>query len=223
MKHAMFCGPSISLTTWTTYLSCSLRYRQHISALQYSMELSKRTADKTDSNIYKDLGTVPPLTPRRTATSPTIRIKVKETPIQTISDAKPRKAPVPPVPPVPTLPLMTMSLKSSISQRRLRTADGEEREQKETFSFVQVPVDSVRPTPNDEILILRTKIDQLESTVEELQHIVKVSKLSTRGWYRHCNGIAIHNDKQLWRIGQLKRWSQSTINSSLNQNPPSQN
>ena len=139
--------------------------------------MPNRSTDKTTSNIYKDLGPFVPPPLQRAATSPTINIKHRETPIRTISDAKPRKAPVPPVPPVPpmpTLPLMTMSLKSSISQRSLKTADGEKREQRETFQFVQVPVESVGPASNDEIVLLKKRIENLESTIEELQHVVRV-------------------------------------------------
>jgi hypothetical protein len=146
---------------------------------EMSNRSTNRSKDKTTSNIYKDLGPFVPPPLQRAATSP-IKIKVKGTPIRTISDATPRKAPVPPmppappVPPMPTLPLMTMSLKSSISQRSLKMVDGEKREQRETFQFVQVPIESVGPASNDEINLLRKRIENLESTIEELQHVVRV-------------------------------------------------
>jgi hypothetical protein len=138
--------------------------------------MSNGPLERITSNLYEDLGPVitPQPIPRvatapTTRSSPTLKIKVKQSPVEKpISDATPRKAPSPPT------PLMSFSLKSSSSIRTLQMKD--EKEQMEKFQFVQSPIDSGsrKSTDSDEVMLLRKKVEILEMKLEELQLTVRV-------------------------------------------------
>jgi hypothetical protein len=143
-------------------------------------------------DLYTDLDS--PTSLKRAATAPSkpaipgLRIRVQQIPDdRNISDATPRKAPVPPN----TAPLITRtisdatprksplpptgmsratSMKSSSSQRGLK--DKVKKEEMEMF-LMKVRTENAAAT-SDDVAVLKKQVQALEAKVDELQLIVRV-------------------------------------------------